>query len=528
MSPEQARGKTGRQARRHLGFGVVLYEMLERQETVRRRDRLRHPRRRAPPRDLLRRSAAATSADGSRLARPLPRTRPKNRLRDIGEARIALERAPTEPKDAETKPERPAARRGSLAGWTAAAALAILAAFLAWKSLSTPAMSRAPVTAFAVTLPEGVGIPRSDPPVLTLSRDGRTLVFAADDGRGQRLYRRSMGRVEITPIEGTEGADDPVISPDGKLVAFVAGQKLKTVPIAGGTPTVLCDSPADRGIAWSPDGRIFFSPSFDTGLMQIPAAGGTPAALTKPNLKRDERSHRWPDVLPDGKAVLFTVGEMGSPGNYDGSPIAAVDLATGREKILLKSGPDGALRPARSPRLPERDQALFRAFRSRDAVGSLGSRVRLRGSRRRGEQRRRVFLDGRRRHSELRAGQHARRRFANRPRLPLGIGDASAAPRSVVPLPAILPGWKADRLLGRIRTERLLSGHQRRRLDVRPLFEKSQPLTFEGHDVHPVWSPDESGSPTRRPADRCSASSASPPPETAPRSSSGDRATPES
>ena len=53
--------------------------------------------------------------------------------------------------------------------------------------------------------------------------------------------------MEISPIDGTDGADDPVISPDGKLVAFIAGQKLKTVSVAGGNPTVMCDSPADRG-----------------------------------------------------------------------------------------------------------------------------------------------------------------------------------------------------------------------------------------------------------------------------------------
>ncbi|MGH9444053.1 MAG: hypothetical protein ACRD16_17455, partial [Thermoanaerobaculia bacterium] len=82
---------------------------------------------------------------------------------------------------------------------------------------------------------------------------------------------------------------------------------------------------------------ILFTPSFNTGLMEIPAIGGTPRVATTPDPKRSERSHRWPQILPDGKTVIVTVGVVASPGNYDASPVAAVDLVTGREKILIKA-----------------------------------------------------------------------------------------------------------------------------------------------------------------------------------------------
>ena len=351
MSPEQARGSAVDKRADIWAFGVVLWEMLAGKrlfhgETV--SDTLAAVLRQDVDIDAL--PASVPPAIRRLLGRCLERN-PKNRLRDIGEARVAIVEAGTLPNEADEKRAGPAPRKVGLTGWITAAVMTAVAAFLAWKQLSSPAIPHPSVTAFTVALPAGIGVPPLDSPVLSLSRDGRTLVFVATDARGQRLFRRSMGSVEITPIEGTEGATDPAISPDGKLVAFVAAQKLKTVPISGGTSTVLCDSPADRGIAWSPDGRIFFSPSFDTGLMQIPATGGTPTPLTQPDSKRDERSHRWPDVLPGGKAVLFTVGVIGSPGNYDGSPVAAIDLATGREKVLLKA--------ARMARFVPPDRLLF-------------------------------------------------------------------------------------------------------------------------------------------------------------------------
>jgi Tol biopolymer transport system component len=338
MSPEQARGSRVDKRADIWAFGVVLWEMLTGK-------RLFHGE---TVSDTL---AAVLRADVDfaslpktvpseirRLLRRCLERNPKNRLHDIADARIALDEIERGSSTGEApSPTAAAPPRHSLIAWTLAAFLALLAGFFAWEWLSRPRPRKEPLTAFALALPEGVSIPQSEAPVVSMSPDGRTIVFAATDATGQRLYRRSLGEVAIAPIAGTEGAADPVISPDGKVVAFVAGQKLETIPISGGTPTVVADSPADRGIAWMPDGRILFSPSFDTGLMQVSSTGGTPVAVTKPDPKRNERSHRWPEVLPGGKAVIFSIGVLESPGDYDISPVAAVDLATGREKILVKA-----------------------------------------------------------------------------------------------------------------------------------------------------------------------------------------------
>ncbi|MGH9443962.1 MAG: protein kinase domain-containing protein, partial [Thermoanaerobaculia bacterium] len=257
MSPEQARGSKVDKRADIWAFGVVLWEMLTGKrlfqgETI--SDTLAAVLRADV--DLAAMPPSTPPAIRRLLRRCLDRN-PKNRLHDIADARIVLDEvergSALEPAAGTTAA---AVVPHSRIAWPLAAILAVAAAFFAWKWLAAPVPPRSPVTAFTVTLPESARIPQSESPVVAISEDGRIAVFVGADSTGQRLYRRFMDRVEIAPIAGTEGAADPALSPDGKFVAFVSGNKLKTIPLTGGTATVLVDSPADRGIAWGTNGRI--------------------------------------------------------------------------------------------------------------------------------------------------------------------------------------------------------------------------------------------------------------------------------
>ena len=91
--------------------------------------------------------------------------------------------------------------------------------------------------------------------------------------------------------------------------------KLKKVAVGGGQPIALADVSTPRGGTWLEDDSIVFSPEFTAGLVRIAAGGGKPEVLTRPDVSRGERTHRWPEALPGGADVLFTVG-LASVGSF--------------------------------------------------------------------------------------------------------------------------------------------------------------------------------------------------------------------
>ena len=112
--------------------------------------------------------------------------------------------------------------------------------------------------------------------------------------------------MQATALAGTDGADSPFFSPDGQQIAFFAGGKLKRISVAGGAPVTLCDAPNGRGGAWGEDGTIVFAPDGGPGaiLWRVSSAGGKAEPLA--SLAEGEWSQQWPQVLPGGKAVLYT------------------------------------------------------------------------------------------------------------------------------------------------------------------------------------------------------------------------------
>jgi serine/threonine-protein kinase len=143
---------------------------------------------------------------------------------------------------------------------------------------------------------------------MALSPDGTQLVYAATRGGPPQLYLRSLGRFDAEPIAGTEGGTSPFFSPDGQWLGFFAGGRLQKVPRSGGTPQPICEAPSyiGNGITWGADGTIIFAQSLG-GLARVSAEGGHPETLTTPAFDRGEYAHAFPQFLPDGKNVLFSI-----------------------------------------------------------------------------------------------------------------------------------------------------------------------------------------------------------------------------
>ena len=190
-------------------------------------------------------------------------------------------------------------------------------------------------------LEQRVGGPRPTRTSLSLSPDGKTLVFGAIWGGVQQLYARAMNQLSATPIAGTNGAQSPFFSPDGQWVGFWAAGRLQKVPLAGGPAVPLCDAAAIFGASWGSDDTIVFATARNGGLWRVSAAGGTPQALTTP--QEGEFSHRLPHVLPGGKAVIFTISKGAQ--RWADTQVVVRSLETGQQTVLIEGGADGRYVP---------------------------------------------------------------------------------------------------------------------------------------------------------------------------------------
>jgi len=145
------------------------------------------------------------------------------------------------------------------------------------------------------------------PPVL--SPDGKRLAFVAvDNERGSRLWVRDVSSLAARPVDGTERATYPFWSWDGQSLAFFADQKLKRVDVATGQVITICDAPAGRGGTWSKSGEIVFSPDIQIGLSRVRGMGGASTPVTTCDSTR-HTTHRWPHFLPDGEHFLYYAGD---------------------------------------------------------------------------------------------------------------------------------------------------------------------------------------------------------------------------
>ncbi|MBW3563817.1 MAG: protein kinase [Acidobacteria bacterium] len=179
---------------------------------------------------------------------------------------------------------------------TGLAAAGVLGYFLARKS--------APKPHYQFTIP-GIDRTYRAASLARISPDGSKVVFnAAGVDHPQSLWVRSLDSFEVRPVEGSEGAGVVSWSPDSRSIAFLAAGRLHRVDADGGPVQVLADVPTAVGIEWGPEGRILVG-STRQGIRMVPANGGAPVGITKPDAAQHDLGHAFPTFLPDGRRFLF-------------------------------------------------------------------------------------------------------------------------------------------------------------------------------------------------------------------------------
>jgi Tol biopolymer transport system component len=335
MSPEQARGRSLDKRTDIWSFGCVLYEMLGGRaafaaDTL--SDTIVAILEREPNWSTL---PATTPPHVTRLLRRCLDKDPKLRLRDIGEARIVLDGSATTPEDVKVPAERPFRRR---APWGLAAALLVIGSVLGSvlaTGLRAPMRALSPSGHFLLPLPASERLAGLDFPAVAISPDGSLIAYVATLGGQTRLMLRPMNNLQATPLSGSVNAIAPFFSPDNRWIGFFADGQLKKISTSGGSPVIICDAAVGLGGSWGTDETIVFAASTGSGLSQVSANGGKPRLVTNLATDKGEFSHRWPELLPDGKTVLYTVGTLG---NWDDAQIVAQSLATGQRSVLIQGG----------------------------------------------------------------------------------------------------------------------------------------------------------------------------------------------
>jgi Tol biopolymer transport system component len=264
---------------------------------------------------------------------------PKQRVQAIGDVRLALEGAfeTVVPQMAEPVVVAHWRRIAVIAVASAVASGAIIGT-LVWGAMGPPESVAARVSRLQVT-PSGttalsVGWNDRD---LAITPDGSRLVYVGN--LSNQIFVRALDELESVAVF-TGRPRGLFVSPDGQWIGFTdSGGALKRVAVTGGPAITLAalDTSGASGATWGPDDTIIVATNdVTTGLQRVAAAGGPLTVLTRPDRAQGEADHFWPEMLPGGRAVLFTITAL--TGGIEAAQVAVLDLQTGMRRILVRGG----------------------------------------------------------------------------------------------------------------------------------------------------------------------------------------------
>ena len=326
MAPEQAKGLTVAKRADIWAYGAVLFEMLTSKKLFDAGD----------VSEMLA-SVLVRDPDISSIGNHVPAhiravvrqclvKDPKERLRDIGDVRLAMKGVFETTARA---PQAPDNGRVVQSGWRQAVPFAagtlvvgaLLSGLGVWSVTRSPA-PRLERYSISPPAPEEVGVSgrRRD---VAISPDGARVVYSATGGAPFQLVVRALDSLIATPLTGLNvGVFGPFVSPDSAWLGFYDNEDLalKKVSILGAS--------------WGEDDTIVFGTDAPGGLWRVSASGGEPEEFTAPDREQGQTNHAWPHVLPGGRAVLFTI----LTDVAENAQIAVLNLDTGEQRVLLSGG----------------------------------------------------------------------------------------------------------------------------------------------------------------------------------------------
>ena len=323
MSPEQVRGQLVDMRSDIFSFGAVLYEALSGRRAFHGDsavESLNAILKEEPP--DFNETNAKINPQLEKIVRRCLEKKPERRFHSAHDLSFALEALTISSESSlKTTPlvtSLPTPNGSSGFGlvrsklpWIVTGLLSLLTLGMAWVYFTRKVEVETRAVKLLILPPAKTFLMAGQPPLI--SPDGKVLAFVAMDVSGNGLlYVRPLDSLVARPLEGSEGAYLPFWSPDSRSLGFFAEGKLKRVDLSGGQPTTLANAPNPRAGAWNSDGVIIYCPIPPSPLLRISASGGEPTRINS-NTMSEGGTTRWlPSFLPDGRHYLFVARMSGS------------------------------------------------------------------------------------------------------------------------------------------------------------------------------------------------------------------------